>query len=102
MTRPCGHDPAYCVAPGIRWIVEERGVRIIDELARRSEALGYPEAAVWELLLRGHSLPETVRMVRHIAGVTGAQAQMSVERCIDRWCKAGWLTGRENALQIVL
>jgi len=92
MMRPGRNDPACCAAPGIRWLVEEYGVLVIDELARRSEALSYPEAAVWELLLRGHSLPETVRMFSHIAGVTDEQAQTSVERCIDRWRQAGWLT----------
>jgi len=92
MTRPGCHDPGYRAAPGIRWLVEEHGVLVIDELARRSEVLSYPEAAAWELLQRGHSLPETVRMFRHIAGVTDQQAQTSVEQCIDRWRQAGWLT----------
>ena len=92
MMRPGRHDLAYCAASGIRWLAEEHGVLVIDELARRSEALNYPEAAVWELLLRGHSLPETVSMLKYIAGITDERAQLCVEQCVDRWCKAGWLT----------
>jgi len=91
MTRPGGHKPAYRAAPGVRWVVEGQGVVVIDELARRSEELSYPEAAVWELLLSGHTVPETISMVKHIAGFTDGSARTCVTQCIDLWCKAGWL-----------
>ena len=78
-------------AIGVRWVVEARGIRVIDELARCTQVLQYPEAGVWELLMRGHSLQQTSSMISHIAALSSEQADALVEQCVGAWRKAGWL-----------
>jgi hypothetical protein len=82
---------AYRLSPGITWIVLDRGVLVIDELARRSETLSYPEAAVWELLCRGHCLSRVVAMLIVILGVAEEKAQEYAERYVHEWLGEGWM-----------
>jgi hypothetical protein len=79
------------LSPGITWIVRDRGVLVVDELARRSETLSYPEAAVWELLCRGHCLSRVVAMLIAILGVAEEEAQECTERCVHEWLEEGWM-----------
>lgn len=90
-------ERAYRAAAGVSWVVQDRGVEVLDEAARRSQRLGYPEAAVWELLLRGHDVPAAAEMLRWVLDVPPEEARELVERCLGEWTRAGWLeaSGRE-------
>jgi hypothetical protein len=81
----------YGASVGMSWVVQAHGVRVSDELARRSETLDYPEAAIWELLLRGHSVREAGAALQWILEVPADQAQGLVARCVREWTGAGWL-----------
>jgi hypothetical protein len=78
-------------ALGVSWVVQEHGVVVLDELARRSAPLAYPEAAVWELLLREHPTHEAATALRWILNLPADQAQLLVERCVREWTESGWL-----------
>jgi hypothetical protein len=84
-------NTAYRSSPGISWIVQVHGVQVIDELARRSQILLYPEAVIWELLLRGHTLQNSADMLRWILGTTVAEAHKHIERCAHEWLGTGWI-----------
>jgi hypothetical protein len=75
----------------LSWVVEGRGVRVLDEVARHAETLDYPAAALWELLLRGHDSGEAAAMLSWISGVPVEQARDEVAGCVRRWRVAGWL-----------
>ena len=83
--------PEYQAAVGISWVVQNRGVQVIDEIARRSETLTYPQAAVWELILRGRDPAGAACMTQWIAGIAVEEAQALVARCIGEWTEAGWI-----------
>lgn len=78
----------YRVAPGLSWVVENGGVQIVDEVARQSERVGYPEAVVWELLVRGHNERQAGDRLRWILGVGADEAHAMVRRCRDGWTVA--------------
>lgn len=82
---------AYRAPVGISWIVQSRGVQILDEIARCSESLGYPEAAVWELLVHKHDPVAASAMLTWILDITDEEARAHIERCVQTWIKAGWL-----------
>jgi len=77
--------------PGISWVVEEYGVRVIDEIARQSETLEGAEAVVWELLLAGHEWPEVAGVLQCAIGVPLEQAEDLITDCLRVWVEAGWL-----------
>lgn len=80
----------YRPAVGLAWSVETAGLRLADGNGAVFD-LGYPEAAVWELLARGLDMAKVVDLARWIAGDAPAAAPARVEACIDRWCRAGWI-----------
>jgi len=82
----------YCrVAQGVSWFVEEHGVLIIDELSRDSVRLSYPEAAVWDLLVRGSSTLRTASLLREGFALTESEARILVENCVRQWRDIAWL-----------
>jgi hypothetical protein len=82
----------FAAAPGLSWVVERDGVRLMDDLARRTEVLRYPEAAVWELLTGGHDVAAAARQLQWILAVPLAEAEACVQRSLEAWLAAGWLT----------
>jgi len=86
----------YRPCAGVSWLVQGAGVLVIDEMARRSLMLAYPEAAVWELLLRGHDARHAGAMLRWIVGDSEQEAHSHVGRCVQEWSKAGLITATES------
>ncbi len=78
-------------APSIRWIVEEKGVRIFH--ARKGELffLEYPAAAVWDLLLRDPGRRSIVPKLAAILGRPEPQARSILRSCLRRFADAGIL-----------
>ena len=62
--------------PDTRFVVEPAGVRLVRGSAET--ILGYPEAAIWDMAVRGYDLARIVDSLQHIIGVTPAHAQQIV------------------------
>jgi len=84
-------DTNYRASAGISWVVQETGVQVIDEVARRSETLAYPAAAAWELILRGHTPHRAASLLGCILGVEAEAAQTQIERLLRDWVACGWI-----------
>ena len=84
-------DAGFRLAAGVSWVVQEAGVLVIDELARRSVLLSYPQAAVWDLLARGCDRRCAAGMLRWILAVDAPEADGQVKRCLEEWIEAGWM-----------
>jgi len=83
---------AHCsLAEGVTWLVEEHGILVIDELSRRSQLLQYPEAAVWDLLVRGHGTRRAATLLRWILAIPEPTAETLIKNCLQEWSDAGWL-----------
>lgn len=81
---------AYRLSPTVRWAVERFTLRLTD--ARGQVAiLGYPDAAIWDLLSRGYPYPKVVSMMTHIAGLDEGEASSAVRSAISAWVKGGFL-----------
>lgn len=80
----------------ISWIVEQRGVLLIDTAENRHLQLSHPEAAVWDLLTRYRPNKRLLRMLAVIADTDMDAAESVLEKCLKNWVAQGWLTCEER------
>jgi hypothetical protein len=80
----------------VRWTVESAGVQLFDSATGAVCTLGYPEAAVWDLMVRGRSRPAIVSLMRPIASLDPRHAESLVSGLLIEWCARGFLE-REDA-----
>jgi hypothetical protein len=81
---------AFRIAPGVGWSVGRANLTLTDGRGH-VRTLGYPEAAVWDLLCRGYAFEKVVSLTTHIAGLDDAQAKLLVRRSIESWRQDGLL-----------
>ena len=83
----------YHLAPGVGWSVGRVNVTLSDGRGQ-VRALGYPEAAVWDLVSRGYAFDRVVKMIGHIASIEETAADALVRSAIASWRDAGFLEER--------
>jgi len=89
--RPKGTRGAVHFAPDIGWIVEEGSVRIFHAGKGELLKLGYPEAAVWDLISRYSREEEIVPKLAAIGDLSAPAARIFLRSCLRRWIQAGIL-----------
>ncbi len=89
-----GQPLSYTTSPQVAWTVQPKGIRIIDEVTRAGFDLGYPAAAVWDLLQRSYPAAQLVVMVAALARVGQAEAEGLVRESVAAWVRSGWLVAR--------
>lgn len=82
-----GHKPSKSAM----WLVESRGVELFDAKSGKRESLPYPQAAIWDLLVRGYGVEAIGPMVELIGGIAPAQAAALVAGSLEDWIRGGWL-----------
>ena len=96
----------YRTASGVSWIAQDDGILIVDEVARRSETLDYPEAAVWDMACRGHDLASIETALRWIMGDAGEDSGASMSgdniarEILERWVREGLLYPRTENVSV--
>jgi len=80
----------YRPAPGVRWVVEDDGL-LLDDATGRIEKVGYPDAAIWDLMVRGTRHGKLVELMTHVAGLDAAAASRLVTERLERWAERGVL-----------
>jgi hypothetical protein len=76
------------LAPGVRWSVEADGLLVMDG-QHRVHRLGYPEAAIWDLVSRGYSPDRCAQMMVYIVGESLDGARALVDRALNQWTEIG-------------
>ncbi len=76
-------------APGVVWAVERDGLTLIDTRTGAVERLGYPAAAVWDLMGRESGIHSLTSKISAITSMNYAEAQAFVEACFREWAQAG-------------
>jgi len=82
----------YQCHPASLWAVEDHGLRLYRTDNQTTAALGYPEAALWDLLSRYRSLPTITDRLAVITGWTGTIVSEWISSQLDVWIEEGWLT----------
>jgi hypothetical protein len=86
----------YRPAKTVGWAVEPTGILVLDAAAGRSVFLGYPEAAAWDLIVRGNPPARVAAQLAHIASVAPAEAGRLTGELLARWCAEGLLEEGES------
>ncbi|MGA2328433.1 MAG: PqqD family protein [Bryobacteraceae bacterium] len=84
----------FRAAEQVRWAVEAAGVVLIDGATGAATTLGYPEAAIWDLITRGDSRERIAAKLCAIAGLEPAAAQELVLNTVAVLREAGFLAPR--------
>ncbi len=77
-------------APGVHWLVARTSLTVVDRHGA-SRRIAYPEAAVWDFLVRGHSPADASSLVAAVASLDPAGAAELVRASIERWVACEWL-----------
>ena len=77
-------------ATGVYWIVGRTALMLVDGNGSATR-LGYPDAAVWDLLSRGCSPGDASRLVAFIASLGIPAAERLVQSDVEAWVAAGLL-----------
>lgn len=78
------------VAPGVEWTVEKGGL-LLRVPGGQFEQIGYPEAAVWDLLNRNYSVEQAIELAAHIAGLNRDASRDLVAASVEKWTAKGLL-----------
>ena len=84
-------DATYRPADGIAWAVEAAGVLVIDRWGGRRLELGYPQAAIWDLLARGRTIRKTIDMARFILDIHIEDVAALRREEVSTWLEQGWM-----------
>lgn len=80
----------FRIAAGVGWSVGRANLTLTDGRGH-VRTLGYPEAAVWDLLCRGYAFEKVVAMTTHIAELDHHSAEQLVRGSMESWQQAGLL-----------
>jgi len=92
MARPGAEKLAtYRCAPHLSWTVERNGLLLLNSGNAKACQLGYPQAALWELLSRGNSYGQVVSKMRAIALLSAEATERFIADTVESWVQAGLL-----------
>jgi len=83
----------YSPAPGVRWAVEREGIMVIN--GAQAVEIGYPEAALWDLVVREVPWPRAVGMLSAIARISDVEAAKLAGDTLHEWAASGLVVPRE-------
>lgn len=81
----------YRPAESTRWAVENTGVLLINAASGATRFLGYPQAAIWDLVARGDSRARVADKLCAIAGLTREEADALAAEVASMLCAEGFL-----------
>jgi hypothetical protein len=80
------------VVDGVSWTVERTAVTVFAPHLDRALRLDYPEAAIWDLAVRGQPVARIAVKLEWISGLDAAQARSFVAAAVGRWLASGLMT----------
>ncbi len=83
----CG--PAIRVRVG--WVVQSGGIDLVDVRGGHLATLRYPEAAVWDFLVKGYARERCATLLAGITGIDFSRALSAVEQCRSEWEARGYI-----------
>jgi hypothetical protein len=88
---------SYSCVPDVTWMVESDGVRVVTLAGGLRTRLEYPEAALWDFIVRGISAARTTAMMKHIgAFATDEDTQAFVADRLHAWQQRGLIAARPS------
>jgi hypothetical protein len=86
--------PERRVHPETTWAVVSSGVVLVRRDIGQTLALGYPEAALWDFVVRDIPMDRVRQMVAALTN-TGAEDSAWIGRTLRLWSEQGWVLDAE-------
>ncbi len=86
----------YRCAEGVSWAVELHGVVVLDPRRESAIRLGYPEAALWDLVSRSESGERLTQKMGALGSLEAEAVERFVSETLRRWVEAGLLVAEEG------
>jgi hypothetical protein len=74
------------------WSVEQDSILIINAVSGVTGDVGYPGAAIWDMLMLGYPRQNISRIIALLEGDSMEKADAIVDEHITGWKKTGFLT----------
>lgn len=82
-------------APDVVWVSAPDCIRVEAADRGLSLTLGYPQAALWDFVVRGVSEVRTIGMMRHIGGFADESVTLEfIARSVREWQQQGLIVPR--------
>jgi len=85
------HEVTFRCNPHIKSAVELNGVVILNLDSGDSIFIGYPQAAVWDLVSRDFSFKQILKMISAITGQNEVEVERLIIECLNDWAENGYL-----------
>lgn len=90
--------PTLDCAPHVTWSVDSSCVRLVNLQRGVLATLRYPDAALWDFVVRGVGERRMVAMMRHIGAFAGeAETLLFIRSRLREWEEQGWITSRSTS-----
>lgn len=77
--------------PEIRWVVERHGILLVDSRDNRFLFLGYPEAALWDMIARNR-MQNAPRLLSFLLGEDAVETARQIDQLRRQWLSERWLS----------
>lgn len=88
-------QPNFAPHPEVAWSVEARGISLIRHGSGQRLFLAYPEAALWDFIVRRVPHAQISRMYSALAQMPAPAAEPAMNRLLLEWVEGGWLREKE-------
>jgi hypothetical protein len=96
MHKPVKSHIKYMQNPDVSYTVESSGLILINKRTGDKYSIGYPQAAVWDLIIKNYTFDKIARMISNILIVTKSHANSIVLDSLEFLYKKGLILEGSN------
>jgi hypothetical protein len=96
MQNPENSNIVYRQNPDVSYIVESNSLILINARTGNKLVIDYPQAAVWDLIIKNYTFDMIVRMISNILLITGNQSKSLIVDTLEYLYDKGFLLKSEN------
>lgn len=79
----------YQIQKNTQYVVEQTHILLLNE--KKQYILAYPEAAIWDFLIKQYPLKKMTKLLSSIAFITESHAEHLIKVCLKKLCQEGFI-----------
>jgi len=89
-------DNLYKPTAGMKWVVEEDGILIVNPKAKTSLKLNQTESSLWQLITAQTPQNQLSRFLTALKGITLTEAEKFIQEVLEHWKELKYLEYRSG------
>ena len=73
------------VNPNISWVIETKGILVIDKGNSVNTFMSYPKAAVWSVITKHGINPKSINILSAVTNMSADDTILFVDSCLREW-----------------